>query len=132
MSPSKPKNLLLACQAAIVGAVVLAPSSLAFTTSPIRLVEKVTNQIQQGPFITGPEASATALHAADGKKKKRRRRKDAPAVERSTSSLVDQPKPSPPPSMDTIQDAENRDEVTEEDIFTLKDVANFEFDSGGR
>ena len=133
MSPPT-TTLLLACQAALLSAAIFAPSSQAFVPSSIRVARNdfqrdanfIQQQQQETTFVFGPESSLTSLSAAGGKKRKKRRRKDQPAE----NSAPDEAKSSPAKveSLDKIENAEDVEEITEEDIFTLKDVAKFAFD----
>lgn len=125
MSPNPTTTtLLFACQAAILlTALISAPTSLAFVSSPGRATQNVfrtdlsLDQIQPGPLGFGSKPSLTSLSAAGGKKK-RRRRKDQPEEAAEAKS-------SPVKKMESLEDFE---EVTQDDIFTMQDVANFEFD----
>lgn len=74
-----------------------------------------------------PLPSPVSLNAAGGKKRKRRRKRKDQA-----SAVVDEVKTSQPRKVEAVEQVEQpAEEITEEELGQIADVAKFEFDKGG-
>ena len=137
MGPHTTTSLLLACQAVLLSVSILfAPSSLAFVPTSLGITRnfQAASSVAQKNSLHGLiyySDSLTSLNASGGGKRKKRRRK-VPIEETESAAPPPQNVADTAPEsikLDTmIGDVDDLEEATEEDIFTLKDVAKFAFD----
>lgn len=136
----------MACQAALLSvAILFAPSSLAFAPTSLGVTQnfQAASSVAHRDCVFGPRYcsnSLTSLKASGGGKKRKKRRRKVPIEEtenaapspQSVAASVPGPVKTAPAKIESVDnmigEVEELDEATEEDIFTLKDVAKFAFD----